>query len=104
MKLESRDSSLNDLFTEESARIQQRFEDSADGKADIRDRTSLIDTVAIALWNGVAAVGGPVEGFCIAALGGYGRRGLFPYSDIDLLFFSEKEGPEKFLSQKGLAP
>src|ERR1700740_226642 len=104
MKLESRDSSLNDLFTEESARIQQRFEDSADGKADIRDRTSLIDTVVIALWNGVAAVGGPVDGFCIAALGGYGRRGLFPYSDIDLLFLCEKEGREEFLSKKAIAP
>src|ERR1700739_209189 len=104
MKLESRDSSLNDLFTEESARIQQRFEDSADGKADIRDRTSLIDTVVIALWNGVAAVGGPVDGFCIAALGGYGRRGVFPFSDIDLLFLCEKEGREEFLSKKAIAP
>jgi [protein-PII] uridylyltransferase len=104
MKLESRDSSLHDLFTEESARIQQRFEDSADGQADIRDRTSLIDTLVIALWNGVAAVGGPVDGFCIAALGGYGRRGLFPYSDIDLLFLCEREGREEFLSKKAIAP
>jgi [protein-PII] uridylyltransferase len=104
MKLETRNSTLQDLFTEESARIQQQFEHSADGKADIRDRTSLIDTVVTALWNGVAAVGGPVEGFCIAALGGYGRRGLFPYSDIDLLFLCEKEGREEFLSKKAITP
>jgi len=104
MKLESRNSSLQDLFVEESARIQQRFEDSGDGKADVRDRTALIDSVVTELWNGVTATSGPAEGFCIAALGGYGRRGLFPYSDIDLLFLCEKEGREEFLSKKAIAP
>ena len=94
MKLESRNSSLQDLFTEESARIQKQFEVSGDGKADLRDRTSLIDSVVLELWNDVTA-SGPVEGFCIAALGGYGRRGLFPYSDIDLLFLYERGGREE---------
>src|SRR3984957_5807234 len=104
MKLESRNSSLQDLYAEESARIQKRFEEVGDGKAVVRDRTALIDSVVAELWNDVTAAGGPIEGFCIAAMGGYGRRSLFPYSDIDLLFLYGKDGNEEFLSNKAIAP
>ena len=104
MKLESRTSTLQDLYAEESARIQKRFEESGDGKAAIRDRSALIDSVVTELWNEVTAASGPIEGFCIAAMGGYGRRALFPYSDIDLLFLYGKEGREEFLSKKIIAP
>src|SRR5580693_5504407 len=104
MKLENRTSSLQELYAEESARIQKRFEEVGDGKAAIRDRTALIDSVVTELWEEVIAASGPMEGFCIAAMGGYGRRALFPYSDIDLLFLYAKEGNEEFLSNKAIAP
>jgi [protein-PII] uridylyltransferase len=104
MKLESRSSTLQDFYTDESARIQKHFEDSGDGKAAIRARTALIDSVVADLWSGVTDSAGPVQGFCIAAMGGYGRRALFPYSDIDLLFLYEKEGREEFFSRKIIAP
>jgi [protein-PII] uridylyltransferase len=104
MKLDSRTSSLHDLYAEESARIQKRFEETGDGKAAVRERTALIDSVVIQLWNEVTSASGPIAGFCIAAMGGYGRRGLFPYSDIDLLFLYEKEGNEEFFGKKAIAP
>ena len=104
MKFDSRTSSLNDLYAEESARIQKRLEETGDGKAAVRERTALIDSVVIQLWNEVTSASGPIVGFCIAAMGGYGRRALFPYSDIDLLFLYEKEGNEEFLSNKAIAP
>src|SRR6202140_1703984 len=104
MKLENRTSSLQELYAEESARIQKRFEETGDGKAAVQDRTALIDSVITELWNEVTAASGSIEGFCVAAMGGYGRRGLFPYSDIDLLFLYAREGKEEFLSKKAIAP
>jgi len=104
MKLESRTSTLHDFYADESARIQKNFDELGDGKAAIRERTSLIDSVVTQLWNEVRGSGEPVEGFCIAAMGGYGRRALFPYSDIDLLFLYEKEGRAEILGRQIIAP
>src|ERR1700733_2705595 len=104
MKLESRTSTLQDLYADESARIQKHFDDSGDGKAAIRDRSSLIDSVVVELWNELTGTGEKITGFCVAAMGGYGRRALFPYSDIDLLFLYEKEGSGEYLSRKIIAP
>lgn len=104
MKLESQTSTLQDLYADESARIREHFEVSGDGKAAIRDRTSLIDSVVTQLWKEVTGTGALAEGFCVAAMGGYGRRALFPYSDIDLLFLYEKETQAEYLGKKVIAP
>ena len=104
MRLESRTSTLQEFYAEESAKIREHFEASGDGKAAIRNRSSLIDSVVVQLWNEVTATGNPLDGFCIAAMGGYGRRALFPYSDIDLLFLYEKEGQAEYLGKRVIAP
>jgi [protein-PII] uridylyltransferase len=104
MRLESRTSTLQELYAEETAKIREHFEASGDGKAAIRNRAFLIDSVVIELWHEVTGAGDPLEGFCIAAMGGYGRRTLFPYSDIDLLFLYEKEAQAEYLGKKLIAP
>ncbi|HVA95535.1 MAG TPA: [protein-PII] uridylyltransferase [Candidatus Dormibacteraeota bacterium] len=104
MNRESRISTLQDRYAGESARIRNHFEDSGDGKAAIRDRSALIDSVVIELWKDLTGAGERVEGFCILAMGGYGRCTLFPYSDIDLLFLYEKEGSGEHFSKKIIAP
>src|SRR6202047_1589297 len=104
MRLESRTSPLQELYAEETAKIREHFEASGDGKEAIRDRAFLIDSVVIELWHEVTGAGDPLEGFCIAAMGGYGRRALFPYSDIDLLFLYEKEAQAEYLGKKSIAP
>jgi [protein-PII] uridylyltransferase len=104
MRLESRTSTLQELYAEETAKIREHFETFGDGKAAIRNRAFLIDSVVIELWHEVTGNGDPLEGFCIAAMGGYGRRALFPYSDIDLLFLYEKEAQAEYLGKKIIAP
>jgi [protein-PII] uridylyltransferase len=104
MRLESRTTTLQELYAEESARIRGQFEASGDGKATIRERSALIDSVVVELWNELTTTGNSLDGFCIAAMGGYGRRALFPYSDIDLLFLYEKDGQAEYLGKRIIAP
>src|SRR2546428_14013022 len=77
---------LQDLYRSEAEAIRKRFDGSRNGQAAIRERSDLIDTVITQLWNGDREVAAGSERLCVIALGGYGRRALFPYSDVDLLF------------------
>jgi [protein-PII] uridylyltransferase len=78
---------LRDLYTEESARIQQQFVSTGDGSLAVRERTRLVETIARRLWQEIISSGenGPA-GFALVALGGFGRGWLFPHSDVDILF------------------
>jgi [protein-PII] uridylyltransferase len=53
----------------------------------IKQRSDFIDQLLINGWQHF--LGTSAELFSIAALGGYGRRELFPFSDIDLLIVCE---------------
>ena len=55
---------MQELYAEESAGIQKRFEELGDGKAAIRDRTALIDSVVTELWNEVTSASDPIAGEC----------------------------------------
>jgi [protein-PII] uridylyltransferase len=88
--------SLRDLYTEESARIEREFQAQSDGLKAIQERAALVDKLLIELSRDLLAPDpNNIEKLCVVALGGYGRRELFPYSDIDLLFLWEDSGAEK---------
>ena len=76
-----------DAYQAESEKIRGRFERSHDGQAAIRERSNLTDSLIGELWNQISP--GSPERICVAALGGYGRRALFPCSDVDVLFLHE---------------
>ncbi|HXP45725.1 MAG TPA: [protein-PII] uridylyltransferase [Terriglobales bacterium] len=80
---------LRDLYLSESGQIRARFQESGDGLAAVRERSALVDSIAQQLYAAFIApeAGGP-ERFCLAALGGFGRKVLFPGSDVDLLFLA----------------
>jgi [protein-PII] uridylyltransferase len=77
---------LRDLYLSESARIQQEFTYSGNGGAAIAQRTELVENILLRLWNELIAQGGEPKNFALVALGGFGRRSLFPHSDVDILF------------------
>lgn len=92
--------SLRDCYSAETSRIRRNFVASGDAGAAVAGRSALVDTVITRLHRELISdtLGGS-EGFCVAALGGYGRRVLFPYSDVDLLFLYEDTRTEKSLKE-----
>src|ERR1017187_1278094 len=81
--------SLAEDYSTESGRIRQQFDRDGAGRRVLKDRADLVDSVVLKLYRETISPTpqGP-PGLCLLALGGYGRRELFPQSDIDLLFLT----------------
>jgi [protein-PII] uridylyltransferase len=77
---------LRDLYLAESKRIQQEFVSKGNGPAAIAERTALVEKVLLRLWDEIISPGASSQNFALVALGGFGRRALFPHSDVDILF------------------
>ena len=86
---------LADYYAAQSQRIQQNFEETNAGTAVLRARSELVDALVIRLYREfISADPKEPRHLCLLALGGYGRRELFPHSDIDLLFLTEDESAQ----------
>ena len=84
------DPALRSSYKEESDRIRRDFEGDGLGRACTQGRAQLVDKLLYHVWAQQPALQSK-EGFAMVALGGYGRRALYPHSDIDLLFLCENE-------------
>jgi [protein-PII] uridylyltransferase len=76
---------LREEYLREMALVRQTYERTGDGTAAIRRRSAVVDRILIEMWRRVFA-GQPAQNVALLAMGGYGRKDLFPYSDIDVLF------------------
>jgi len=89
---------LRDLYASESSRFQRQFSAAKDGLGFLQQRSALVESIALRLWQQLVSPekSGPSR-FALVALGDFGRRSLFPYSEIDLLLlYAAEDAAEKF--------
>lgn len=84
---------LRDTYAAESARIRERFEATGNGNTVLSERTALVDSIVRELFHSIISQNDATH-FCMAALGGYGRKVLFPNSDVDILFLVDDKALE----------
>src|SRR5437868_8060496 len=71
----------------ERQRIREAFEKGADARGIVHSLCDVADNNLRQIFGEVLRVHNtPASGLSLLALGGYGRRMLFPYSDLDILF------------------
>jgi [protein-PII] uridylyltransferase len=87
---------LRDLYADESNRIRQDFLKDGNGIHAIAQRTKLVEKVLLRLWGEIINQG-VARNFALVALGGFGRRALFPHSDVDILFLHGDRSTEDAL-------
>lgn len=79
----------------ERQRIRKQFESGAGARETVRELCALADRNIQKIFGELQQVHNTTGlGLCLLALGGYGRKMLFPYSDLDLLFLFGNENVE----------
>ncbi|MFZ0663648.1 MAG: HD domain-containing protein [Acidobacteriaceae bacterium] len=89
---------LRDLYERGSTDLRQTFERTGDGSAAIRRRSSVVDNIVRKIWTSLA---GEQEraNITLVATGGFGRRELFPCSDVDVLYLCGNDAVERDFHQ-----
>ncbi len=85
---------LREQYMREMALVRQTCDRTGDGTAAIRRRSAVVDRILIEMWRRAFAEL-PAQNVALLAMGGYGRKDLFPYSDIDVLFAFADEKTEE---------
>jgi len=75
---------LRSQYQQEMTVLRQTFDRTSDGTSAVRRRSAVVDRIASQLWN-MALPENPSD-IALVATGGFGRRELFPHSDIDILY------------------
>ncbi len=82
----------------QQAALEELWQQGLSGHELLHRHTSLVDDFIIDQFNGSAAVTGSKGQLALVALGGYGRRELYPFSDIDLLLLHDRRS-KKFMQE-----
>jgi len=86
---------MRETYQKETADLRLTIERSGDGSASIRRRSTLVDKIVRQLWNELVENQPEQPGIAIVATGGFGRKELFPYSDVDILFVCASDSVER---------
>ena len=95
------DEGMREVYQQTMLAIGAAFAAGASGPATLRKRSDAIDALVLHLWQSVIgrdpALAQLAKNIALVALGGYGRRELFPYSDVDLLFVLDSKLSDKVI-------
>src|ERR1700733_6969520 len=96
---DSPDGGLRGRYQRRMLELRGAFEaGGASGAVTVAGRAAALDELVRALWGqAVERDARLASGMALVAVGGYGRRELFPYSDVDLLFLLDGKIAEKDL-------
>jgi [protein-PII] uridylyltransferase len=91
---------LREQYQRQMLTTRGAFAAGATGAATIGARAAAIDELFTGIWKRAAAET-PVlgQGVAVLAVGGYGRRELFPHSDVDLLYLIDPKVDEREIKQ-----
>lgn len=89
---------LGPQCTDERQRIRKAFDEGAGARETLSSLCALADRMVHRIFEETLALRQEkTEGLSLLALGGYGRKMLFPYSDLDILFlFLDEKAEEAF--------
>src|SRR5438874_378299 len=87
---------LRTRYQQKMLELRGAFESAAKGVEVVAERADAVDTLLRGIWS-EASAGTTLDqaGVALIAVGGYGRRQLFPSSDVDLMFLLDAKVPEK---------
>jgi [protein-PII] uridylyltransferase len=96
---EATESGIRGQYQRRMLEIRGAFEaGGASGAVTIAARATAVDELVQGLWKQAVEHDSRLAiGVALVAVGGYGRRELFPYSDVDLLFLLDGKLPEREL-------
>lgn len=86
---------IRDSYQKDTADLRQTFERTGDGSATIRRRSTLVDKAVRQIWTELIADQPEPVNIAVVATGGFGRKELFPYSDVDVLFLCANDNIER---------
>jgi [protein-PII] uridylyltransferase len=89
---------LREHYQAEMAAMRQSFDRTGNGVLCIRRRALVVDSLLEPLWQFEGGSELPA-GLALVAVGGFGRKELFPSSDVDLLYLCADEQVERDLRE-----
>lgn len=98
--IESTGNEWRSQYQRKMLEIRGAFAAGTSGSAVLAARTAAVDELAGMLWEQAVERNSRLKnGVALLAVGGYGRRELFPYSDVDLLFLLDAKVNEKEIKE-----
>lgn len=87
------------LLNQKNAKLRQKFDPHSSVTDLLKEKSDFIDEILNCGWHHF--LGEHAQQLCLVAVGGYGRRELFPYSDIDIVVLLDSEETEPYQEALG---